>query len=339
MADEYILSLSYGKDSLACLGAIEQLGLPLTRIVHAEVWATQDIPADLPPMVEFKKKADKIIKERWGIDVEHVCATKPRSQIANEREREGESSGESHSRLSYEDMFYRVLESGKFIGAIKGFPMQRGSWCKKLKIDYCAEAYLRGHLLSPNQTEQIKDCPERENLRIPDAEGKLVYGTKTKVFSNKPVNDGQKINIVQYLGIAADEPERIKRHSVPGKMLPLVEIGWDEAHCRKWCEDNDLLSPIYTTAARGGCWFCHNQSVEQLRLLRRTYPDLWKLLLKWDSDSPVTFHADGHTVHDFDARFALEDSGVVKPADRWLWEYLNHPPYQQLNLIDMCEVI
>lgn len=60
---EHILSLSYGKDSLACLGAIEQLGLPLDRIIHAEVWATDTIPADLPPMVEFKKKADAIIKK------------------------------------------------------------------------------------------------------------------------------------------------------------------------------------------------------------------------------------------------------------------------------------
>lgn len=72
----YTLSLSYGKDSLACLGAIEKLGLPLDRIVHAEVWATDTIPADLPPMVEFKTKADKIIKERYGIEVEHVWATK-----------------------------------------------------------------------------------------------------------------------------------------------------------------------------------------------------------------------------------------------------------------------
>lgn len=64
---QHILSLSYGKDSLACLGAIEQLGWPLDRIVHAEIWATDTIPADLPPMVEFKAKADKIIKERWGL--------------------------------------------------------------------------------------------------------------------------------------------------------------------------------------------------------------------------------------------------------------------------------
>ena len=55
----HVLSLSYGKDSLACLGAIEKLRWPLERIVHAEVWATDTIPADLPPMVEFKAKADR----------------------------------------------------------------------------------------------------------------------------------------------------------------------------------------------------------------------------------------------------------------------------------------
>lgn len=80
---QYILSLSYGKDSLACLEAIRLLGLPLDRIVHAELWATDTIPADLPPMVDFKQKADRIIKERYGITVEHICATRER-----ERERE-----------------------------------------------------------------------------------------------------------------------------------------------------------------------------------------------------------------------------------------------------------
>lgn len=57
---------------------------------------------------------------------------------------------------------------------------------------------------------------------------------------------------MQYLGIAADEPERIKKHDKPGFKMPLVEIGWDEAYCRQWCEKRDLLSPIYTTATRGG---------------------------------------------------------------------------------------
>ncbi len=30
----HVLSLSYGKDSIACLGAIEELGWPLDRIIH-----------------------------------------------------------------------------------------------------------------------------------------------------------------------------------------------------------------------------------------------------------------------------------------------------------------
>ena len=71
---QYVASISYGKDSLAMLEAIKQLGLPLDRIVTAEVFATDDISADLPPMMEFKIKADEIIKERYGIDVEHICA-------------------------------------------------------------------------------------------------------------------------------------------------------------------------------------------------------------------------------------------------------------------------
>lgn len=128
--------------------------------------------------------------------------------------------------------------------------------------------------------------------------------------------------VVQYIGIAADEPNRFHNLS-DAKKSPLVDAGWDEKYCREWCEDNDLLSPIYTTATRGGCWFCHNQGVGQLRLLRKNYPEYWEMMLKWDNDSPVTFKPDGHTIHDFDRRFQMEDDGFVNPDERWKWEYLD----------------
>src|SRR5699024_8642841 len=128
-------------------------------------------------------------------------------------------------------------------------------------------------------------------------------------------------NGIYYIGIAADEPNRF-HNLTDTKKSPLVEAGWDEAYCRKWCEENDLLSPIYTTATRGGCWFCHNQGVNQLRLLRENYPDLWALMLKWDEDSPVTFRADGHTVHDFDRRFQLEDELLIDPREPFRWDML-----------------
>lgn len=281
---QYILSLSYGKDSLACLGAIEKLGLPLDRIVHAEVWATDTIPADLPPMVEFKKKADAIIKDRYGIEVEHICAMK------RERERE-----------SFERQFYSKFNSGNHTGEIYGFPIVRGSWCK----DRLKTSVLSGSI------PQKRVAKTRDPLVQRD--------TKEAVFSKSSIVQGADTNIVHYLGIASDEPERIQRHKKSGIELPLVQIGWDEAYCRQWCEENDLLSPIYTGSTRGGCWFCHMQSVGQLRLLYKNYPEYWQLLLKWDKDSPTSFKPEGITVHDFDKRFKMEDDGLIDPNRRFLW--------------------
>lgn len=110
---EYILSLSYGKDSIACLFAIEQLGWPLDRIVHAEVWATDTIHADLPPMVAFKAKADAIIRERWGIEVEHVCAM-----------RDGK-------KLTYEDLFYHIPVKKCKSGGVHRIPDGQGELVHK----------------------------------------------------------------------------------------------------------------------------------------------------------------------------------------------------------------
>lgn len=251
-----VLSLSYGKDSMACLGALEALGWPLDRIVTADVWATDTIPADLPPMVEFKDYADKVIMERYGIEVEHF-----------------------RSDVSYEDVFYRERKTTRRkdlgVQAMYGWPYQKGPWCNdRLKMAALKKA-----------KESMEDS-------------------------------------VSYIGIAIDEPSRF--HNLTDTTLsPLVETGWAETDCREWCEKNGLLSPIYTQAARGGCWFCHNQSVQQLRLLRKQYPDLWSLLLKWDSDSHVTFHADGHTVHDYDKRFALEDEGLLAPGEPFRWNMMD----------------
>lgn len=148
-------------------------------------------------------------------------------------------------------------------------------------------------------------------------------GEFTRTPLDLPLNEGQKINIVHYLGIAADEPLRIKKHiDKKDKVLPLVQIGWDEDLCGLEATYMDMLAPTYTTSMRDGCWFCHNQSIGQLRLLRKNYPDLWALLLKWDNDSPVTFHADGHTVHDFDRRFELEDANLIPTDRRFRWKML-----------------
>lgn len=305
-----VLSLSYGKDSLACIEAIRILGYPLDRIVHAEVWATDTIPADLPPMVEFKKYADRIIKQRYGIDVEHIYAV--------------DKNGE---KLTYEKMFYHKPVRRKSGGGILGFATIRVPWCNsqlKLSAIQRISAY-KGKLVQKTQN-YLRGVATSTDFRYPYTEGIGVRRSKRK-FSTMPHSQGAITNTVRYLGIAADEPLRIERHKDKA-VMPLVDIGWDEKFCRKWCEENRLLAPTYTDSLRGGCWFCHNQSVGQLRLLRKKYPEYWQLLLKWDNDSPVTFKPDGHTVHDFDKRFALEDEGIILPDAPWKWGYIDGMPIQ-----------
>lgn len=108
----YIAYISHGKDSLAMLEAIKILGYPLDKIVSVDVWATKEIRGELPEMVAFKEKADRIIFERYGVPVTHIAA-----------------------ELPFEEYFYKIRESGKNIGANYGWPLTKTSWCNgRLKL-------------------------------------------------------------------------------------------------------------------------------------------------------------------------------------------------------------
>ena len=233
------------------LEIIHQNNLPLDRIVTVEIMATPTIHANFPSMVEFKEKADKIIKERYGIDVEHI-----------------------HSPYSYEEYFYSKGSKGKYEGIIHGFPMtdKRKAWCnKRLKIE--------------------------------------------------PLQHVQKDGI-WYLGIAADEPERFNDLN-EFRIAPLVQYDITEKEAMEIAKSLDLVAPTYLTAERDGCWFCPKQPLNQLRLLRKNSPEYWKLMLKWDNDSPVSLRPGEITVHKLDKRFRLEDEGKVPMDRKFRWSMLD----------------
>ena len=144
---------------------------------------------------------------------------------------------------------------------------------------------------------------------------------------------------MEYIGIAADESDRLGQLN-DRKRAPLVEFGIDEDLCGLYCQYGRCLAPAYDISCRDGCWFCHNQGVDSLRNLWRNYPDHWALLLKWDKDSPVTFKADGHTVHDFDKRFRMEEEGLIDTHRPFYWKMLDNPPkfraynFEEISLFD-----
>ena len=87
-------------------------------------------------------------------------------------------------------------------------------------------------------------------------------------------------NVIQYIGIAKDEPNRLGRLDGVKKISLLDKYNYTEAMARQKAEEYGLLSPIYTTGSRNGCWFCPNASIKQFGRFRKAHPDLWAELVK-----------------------------------------------------------
>lgn len=304
---QYVARSSHGKDSLKMLDVIVTRGLRLDRITTTDVWATDTIRGEHPKMVEFKDMADEYIWRKYRIEVEHLCAM-----------RDGE-------KVTYEKMFYhipkrRVKNAGGGLPTARDNPRlpdpvgtmvpasaQSTRGCRR------ASLFKEGH---GAKSSSIYGFPISLRRR-----GQWCQKLKTRFLDSPGTRGGR--NIVEYLGIAADEPARFGQLN-EWKRAPLVEFGIEEDLCGLYCQYEGILCPSYETSCRDGCWMCHNQGLNSLRQLRKEYPHLWELLLKWDNDSPVNFHPDGRTVHDYDLRFELEDMGLLKPGDkRFRWSMLH----------------
>lgn len=263
-----VLSLSYGKDSLACIEACKQLGIQIDHIVHAQVWFDAGISGDLPDMEQFKDYADDVIKKRYGLTVERIC-----------------------SDFTYVSVLSSCSKSGKAYG----FPSIKANWCNsRLKI---------------GAINKIKK----------------LYGECSSI-----------------IGIAADETERLERNQkIPMAIFPLAEIRWNETDCRKWCEDNALLSPLYQRNNRGGCWFCHNQTIAELRFLRNVFPERYYKLLELErylkdklGDVPCSNFFMHHSLAEYEKRFCLEDEGLITPETRFKWDMIRNDYPFTLNSLE-----
>lgn len=89
--------------------------------------------------------------------------------------------------------------------------------------------------------------------------------------------------IVQYVGIAIDEPQRLARLEGHNKISLLAKYGYTEADAWRKCEEYGLLSPFYELGyKRNGCWFCPNKPISYYCHIRKHYPPLWEELRKLD---------------------------------------------------------
>ena len=211
----YVLSLSFGKDSMAMLIEIMKRKLPLDYVIFCDIKFDKNTSGEHPQMAQWIPEAEKILKDKFKVDVIHLT-----------------------SETTFWDIFYKKKIRGKHIGQNYGFPYLNSPWCNgELKM--------------------------------------------------KPINDFIKKllkteTVVEYVGIAKDEPKRLERfkelETENHKYITLADLNIDEAQAMEICKEHGLLSPKYTNSFRGGCWFCNRQSLIDLWNLWHDYPEYYKKL-------------------------------------------------------------
>lgn len=98
-------------------------------------------------------------------------------------------------------------------------------------------------------------------------------------------NVGEYENIV---GIAYDEKKRLERlNSKLNRWSILERAKVCEVDTYAICKKYNLLSPMYETQNRGGCWFCPNSKVKDFAQFAKEYPHLWAELEKLSHDNEI----------------------------------------------------
>lgn len=185
------------------LEVIHSRGLPLDRITTTDVWATDSVPAWLPPMEAFKSRMDEWIWAHYRIEVEHLCArNKDGSKktyeqmfyhipVRRERERRNDPrlpgpvepvvSGWTQTEWQNTESRERLRDSLQTPGTTiarssnlsqtrnQGFPAQTSPWCRKLKIDKVKTPFPRS---APRgaETEVSWNISALQRTSLPDSD-------------------------------------------------------------------------------------------------------------------------------------------------------------------------
>jgi len=84
-------------------------------------------------------------------------------------------------------------------------------------------------------------------------------------------------DVTKYIGIAYDEPDRVRD---TGEVYPLVEWGLTERDVAEQLIERGLHNPLYNVFSRTGCFMCPKQSLANLYKVWKYYPHEWCELIK-----------------------------------------------------------
>lgn len=141
--------------------------------------------------------------------------------------------------------------------------------------------------------------------------GKLRWATsvKTRTITSHLTKQYPDSEIYEYVGIAYDEPERIKDDS--RKIYPLVEWKMTEKDCLQYCYDNgydwnEKGVELYSVLDRVSCWCCQNKNLKELKNMYLYLPEYWQRLRGLQSRISEPMKGKGKSVFELEERFKLE---------------------------------
>lgn len=109
----------------------------------------------------------------------------------------------------------------------------------------------------------------------------------------------------EYVGIAFDEPQRIK-----DKLYPLVDWKMTERDCLQYCYDHGYNwlegdVELYSVLDRVSCWCCRNKNLKELKGIYEYLPTYWRKLKGLQSRIPEPFKQSG-SIFELEERFKKE---------------------------------
>jgi 3'-phosphoadenosine 5'-phosphosulfate sulfotransferase (PAPS reductase)/FAD synthetase len=137
--------------------------------------------------------------------------------------------------------------------------------------------------------------------------GRCRWGTSEKISQIEKYCKGA----YEYVGIAADETKRIAKERKPTKLLPLVELGFTEAMCLKYCRDKGYTwlednVDLYDILSRVSCWCCANKNLAELKQYYLYLPKYWGKLKDFQSKTDRPMKGIGKSIFDLEKRFERE---------------------------------
>ena len=109
---------------------------------------------------------------------------------------------------------------------------------------------------------------------------------KLKAFREYKRRQGS--NVVFYVGIATDEPKRLKRLNGKTEISLLAKYGLTENDAVELCKKYNLLSPVYEISRRNGCWFCPYAKDKEILHFLKNNGDTFNKLIEWEKEENLS---------------------------------------------------